>query len=259
MGASVKLIKGKRSLQYCTHSDIESSEEDNENHENTINSTIPTALTDNEDTHFTGDVNIDENGAFEENDETTGDDADTVFEGDDSNSEGVSMTSSSEEAMLKCDGIILSQPLIAEGNCSSSDSEPRHNVIRYTVKEDGYYYMVFSSGDEKVTRFDQINQHLSQTTCHMQGRNPMMVKFDFLKTVYDVTDAKLVCTDATECNFPFRFASSQKIVVSLTASETQSDEVEENFIMESVCQPRTPLYLAFGLTLPILVVSFALI
>jgi len=239
MGASVKLIKGKKSLTYCTYIDIESSEEDDENRRKRLTPAAKGNVTMTS-SGFTQEVDPEENGAFEENDVDTEDNTDAVFEDDESNSDDISSTSSSEEAMLKCEGIIISQPLISEGNCSSNDSEPRHNAIRYTVKEDGYYYVVFSSGDEK-------------------GPNPMMVKFDFLKTVYNVADAELVCANATECSFPFRFASNQKIVVSLAASDNFIDELEETFVMESVCQPRTPLYLAFGLTLPILVISFAFI
>lgn len=156
MGASVKLVKGKKSLTYCTYSDTESSEESIENRKKAFtSSTTPRMLIDSENatmitSDLAEDINSGENGAFEENDAYTEDDTDAAFEENDSNSDDVSSTSSSEEAILKCDGIIISQPLVAESNCSSADSEPRYNAIRYTVKEDGYYYVVFSSGDEKV-------------------------------------------------------------------------------------------------------------
>ena len=57
--------------------------------------------------------------------------------------------SSSEEAMLHCRGVLLSQPLVPENQCSDSTT-PDRNLIRYTIEEDGYYYFIFSSANEKV-------------------------------------------------------------------------------------------------------------
>ncbi len=57
--------------------------------------------------------------------------------------------SSSEEAMLHCKGVILSQPLVPENQCSN-DVSPRYNNIKYTIEEEGYYYFIFSSANEKV-------------------------------------------------------------------------------------------------------------
>ncbi len=57
--------------------------------------------------------------------------------------------SSSEEAMLHCRGVILSQPLVPENQCDTVKSH--YNTIKYTVEEDGYYYFIFSSANEKVS------------------------------------------------------------------------------------------------------------
>ena len=57
--------------------------------------------------------------------------------------------SSSEEAMLHCKGVILSQPLVSDNQCDNIN--PRYNTIKYQVEEDGYYYFIFSSANEKVT------------------------------------------------------------------------------------------------------------
>jgi len=235
LGASVMMVKGKKSLRHCTYSDVESIEEDDD-----IESTTVPSPVENRAINATNlDVNSNKDEAFEEDVENT----DYIDRNDvesDSDSGDISMTSSSEEAMRKCDGIVFSQPIIAEDDCGSNDSEPRLNTIRYTVEENEYYYFVFSSGYEK-------------------GQNAMTVKFDFLKMTYNLEDAELSCTNATECNFPFRFASNQKIIVSLAATENRSNHLNDTFLMQSLCQPRTPLYLAFGLTLPILVCSFAFI
>lgn len=57
--------------------------------------------------------------------------------------------SSSEEAMLHCRGVLLSQPLVPENQCSN-ETNPSRNAIHYTIEEDGYYYFIFSSANEKV-------------------------------------------------------------------------------------------------------------
>ena len=60
--------------------------------------------------------------------------------------------SSSEEMMLQCRGVLLSQPLIPDNQCSDS-SDPKQNMIKYTADEDAYYYFIFSSTNEKVKSF----------------------------------------------------------------------------------------------------------
>lgn len=57
--------------------------------------------------------------------------------------------SSSEEAMLHCRGVLISQPLVPEHTCNNR-TDPTKNLIHYTVEEDGYYYFIFSSANEKV-------------------------------------------------------------------------------------------------------------
>lgn len=68
---------------------------------------------------------------------------------DTSQSNEESSFSSSEEAMLHCNGVLISQPLVPETQCD--DSKFSHNIIQYTVDEDAYYYFIFSSANEKVT------------------------------------------------------------------------------------------------------------
>ena len=68
---------------------------------------------------------------------------------DTSQSNEESSFSSSEEAMLHCKGVILSQPLVPENQCGN-DISPRYNIIKYNIEEEGYYYFIFSSANEKV-------------------------------------------------------------------------------------------------------------
>ena len=58
--------------------------------------------------------------------------------------------SSSEEAMLHCKGVLISQPLVPNGKCKNT-TDPTQNVIAYTVEEDSYYYFIFSSANERVS------------------------------------------------------------------------------------------------------------
>ncbi|KAI9555307.1 hypothetical protein GHT06_017822 [Daphnia sinensis] len=146
--------------------------------------------------------------------------------------------SSSEEAMLHCKGVILSQPLVPENQCSN-DVAPRYNNIKYTVEEEGYYYFIFSSANEKV-------------------RNKLSVKFDLLKTVFNLTEATDVCHNSTSCNFPLSFYSSEKVVVSIPVPNSSvSQDWDRTFVARGVCEPRMPLYLTFVLLVPLFLVFCA--
>ncbi|XP_046436834.1 uncharacterized protein LOC124188322 isoform X2 [Daphnia pulex] len=146
--------------------------------------------------------------------------------------------SSSEEAMLHCKGVILSQPLVPENQCSN-DVSPRYNNIKYTIEEEGYYYFIFSSANEKV-------------------RNKLSVKFDLLKTVFNLTEATDVCHNSTSCNFPLSFYSSEKVVVSIPVPNSSvSQEWDRTFVARGVCEPRMPLYLTFVLLVPLFLVFCA--
>ena len=108
---------------------------------------------------ITEDVDSMEDGAFEMDDaahlnltaDGIADDKGRIdhnHENDTSTSDESSF-SSSEEAMLHCRGVLLSQPLVPENRCTN-ETDPTRNVIKYAVEEDGYYYFIFSSANEKV-------------------------------------------------------------------------------------------------------------
>lgn len=104
-------------------------------------------------------VNSEEDGAYELDEHAVNvtsdgiaDDRGTIDHNhfnDTSLSNEESSFSSSEEAMLHCRGVLLSQPLVPENQCDESFN-PRFNNIKYTIEEDGYYYFIFSSANEKV-------------------------------------------------------------------------------------------------------------
>lgn len=68
---------------------------------------------------------------------------------DTSQSDEESSFSSSEEAMLHCQGVLISQPLVPETQCDDGG----HNTIHYIVDEDAYYYFIYSSANEKVNDY----------------------------------------------------------------------------------------------------------
>lgn len=91
-----------------------------------------------------------------------------------------------------------------------------------------------------------------------QVKNKLTVKFDLLKTVFNVSEATDICYNSTTCHFPLSFYSSEKVVVSLPAPDSNtSQEWDRSFLVQCVCEPRMPLYLAFVLLLPIFLVFCA--
>lgn len=197
----------------------------------------------------TEEVADDEDGAFETDDDapkinvvTDGiaDDRGTIDTNhvNDTSDSLESSFSSSEEAMLHCRGVLLSQPLIPQRQCSRT-TVPTRNTITYEVEESGYYYFIFSSANEKV-------------------RNELTVNFTLEKTVFDVMSATQVCHNATWCNFGLNFASDQKIVVAMPVPADQfSDEWDHTFVARSACEPRTSLYLVFFIILPFSIILCA--
>lgn len=89
----------------------------------------------------------------------------------------------------------------------------------------------------------------------------MTVKFELLKTMFNMSEAVAVCRNTTDCYFPLNFASKQRVIVALPAPEEADDAVSshwnDKYIIQSECDPRTPLYLTFGLSLPVLVILCA--
>lgn len=97
-----------------------------------------------------------ENGAFEDLGEN---DSNSPVETDVSLSEE-SLTSSSEEEFLSCANLILTKPVFPDQNCSDA-SKSKHVLIQYTVEQEGYYFVVFSSSFEQVCAIE--NRYLSAT------------------------------------------------------------------------------------------------
>lgn len=164
---------------------------------------------------------------------------------DRSQSEFWSSFSSSEEALLNCDGLILSLPLNPHRACEphrDSDADfaaaSLANKITYSVPTNGYYFFVFNSENEVQD-------------------NHIRVTFQLQKNVYDVSESVHRCQNATaQCELPLAFFSNQRVVFELPvrANETRWNE---EFLVVSECEPRTAVYLVCVLAVPLLILLFA--
>ncbi|CAH2237970.1 jg7824, partial [Pararge aegeria aegeria] len=162
-----------------------------------------------------------------------------------SNSEFWSSFSSSEEALLECAGLILNLPLTPHSSCrpgvseSQSHTAARANALTYRVPANGYYFFVFNSENEVQ-------------------RNFIRARFDLQKTRYDVARTTLrECRNSTErCDLPLDIFSSQKVVLELPLRNNDS-LWNEQFVIISECEPRTSVYMACVIAVPILILLFA--
>lgn len=161
-----------------------------------------------------------------------------------SNSEFWSSFSSSEEALLNCAGLILNLPLTPHTHCrkdlSDQEIEAAYlaNKITYKVPTNGYYFFVFNSENEVQTNYIRVNFHIE-------------------KTVYDVTNPVAECSNSTEqCAMDLKFFSDEKLVMELPIKDDQ-DLWNQEYVVVSVCEPRTTVYVVCILSVPILVMLFA--
>ncbi|KAJ8708248.1 hypothetical protein PYW07_010373 [Mythimna separata] len=162
-----------------------------------------------------------------------------------SNSEFWSSFSSSEEALLECEGLILNLPLTPHKHCHKGASEAegttaaKANALTYRVPANGYYFFVFNSENEM-----QVNY--------------IRARFDLQKTKYDVARTKLrECTNSTErCDLSLDIFSSQKVVLEVPLRNNDS-LWNEQFVIISECEPRTSVYIACVIAVPILILVFA--
>ncbi|XP_065168171.1 uncharacterized protein [Atheta coriaria] len=161
-----------------------------------------------------------------------------------SNSEFWSSFSSSEEALLNCAGLILNLPLSPHTKCqrslSDQDVETAYlaNRITYKVPTNGYYFFVFNSENEVQTNYIRVHFHIE-------------------KTVYNVTNPISECANSTEqCALDLKFFSDEKLVMELPIKEDQ-DLFNQEYVVVSVCEPRTAIYIFCVILVPILVILFA--
>ncbi|KAG6458418.1 uncharacterized protein LOC115448815 [Manduca sexta] len=162
-----------------------------------------------------------------------------------SNSEFWSSFSSSEEALLECEGLILNLPLTPHKSCNkhATDDETfaaaRVNALTYRVPANGYYFFVFNSENEVQ-------------------RNYIRARFELQKTRYDVARSALrECTNSTaRCDLALDIFSTQKVVLEVPWRDNAS-LWNEQFVIVSECEPRAALYMLCALAVPLTVLALA--
>ncbi|CAH0697442.1 unnamed protein product [Spodoptera exigua] len=161
-----------------------------------------------------------------------------------SNSEFWSSFSSSEEALLECEGLILNLPLTPHRHCFRNASETeafaaaKANALTYRVPANGYYFFVFNSENEVQ-------------------RNYIRARFELQKTRYDVARTALrECKNTTQrCDLPLDIFSTQKVVLEVPLRNNDS-LWNEQFLILSECEPRTSIYIFCVIAVPILILVF---
>ena len=162
---------------------------------------------------------------------------------DRSNSEFWSSFSSSEERLLNCKGLILNLPLTPHRHCTPKHEKEHSaasfaNTVTYRVPMNGYYFFVFNSENEIQPNY-------------------LRVRFDLLKTVYNISNPVHACQNSTsECSLPFRIFSNERTVLELPLSGNDSQWNEE-YVVVSTCEPRTSVYLLCIISVPLLILLFA--
>ncbi|XP_061705572.1 uncharacterized protein LOC133516585 isoform X1 [Cydia pomonella] len=162
-----------------------------------------------------------------------------------SNSEYWSSFSSSEERLLQCDGLILNLPMTPHRSCmknaddAQSATAAKANALTYRVPANGYYFFVFNSENERQKNF-------------------IRAKFDLQKTRYEVAQTALrECRNSTQrCDLLLDIFSSQKVVLEVPLRNNDS-LWNEQFVIVSECEPRTSIYLACVVAVPLLIMIFA--
>ena len=90
--------------------------------------------------------------------------------------------------------------------------------------------------------------------------NKISVQFGLQKSIYNISGAISTCYNSSNCSFPLSFASNERVIIFVHDSEENEDKDEylnRIFSVQSTCEPRTPIYLVFGLSLPLIVILWA--
>lgn len=151
---------------------------------------------------------------------------------DGSNEEHVSSYSSSEEALASCEGVIMTLPLAAYRGCSFKWTD--RNRVVYDIPVTGTYYFVFSSDNEIAD-------------------NNLFFNLTLQRVTYDTKAAEHLCTNTSECSLPLSFWSSQQTLVEVPEDKSWN----KAYVLDTMCQPRVPVFFAFILAAPLLILLCA--
>ena len=87
--------------------------------------------------------------------------------------------------------------------------------------------------------------------------NYVRVKFNLNKTMYNVSNPISSCNNTTsQCAVDLNFMSDEKLVMELPVLEN-ADLGNDEFVVVSQCEPRTFVYVALVIAVPVLVITFA--
>lgn len=151
---------------------------------------------------------------------------------DGSNEEHMSSYSSSEEALASCEGVIMTLSLKSYRGCSSRWTDL--NRVVYDIPVTGTYYFVFSSDNEI-------------------SANNLFFNLTLQRVTYDTKAAARLCANTSECSLPLSFWSSEQTLVEVPEENSWSNA----YVLDTACQPRVPVFFAFILAAPLLILLCA--
>lgn len=151
---------------------------------------------------------------------------------DGSHEEHVSSYSSSEEALASCEGVIMTLPLATYRGCSFRWTD--RNRVVYDIPVTGTYYFVFSSDNEIAD-------------------NNLFFNLTLQRVTYDTKSAEHLCTNTSECSLPLSFWSRQQTLVEVPEEKSWN----RAYVLDTACQPRVPVFFAFILAAPLLILLCA--
>ena len=180
---------------------------------------------------------------------------------DKSNEETHSSWSSSEEALMACEGLIRNvalEPRIA-CNASSPALESIREVHHLRINRTGFYYFIFANENEITDNF-------------------VSAQFNLRKTAFEVENNVMNCTNVTDCSLPLTFLSHEHVVIevpeyqpafnhtetclersllNMASGKPSVEGCDRILIAYSTCQPRKVVYMIFIFLVPIVILFCA--
>ena len=182
---------------------------------------------------------------------------------DKSNEETHSSWSSSEEALMACEGLILNVALEPRIACNANASSPALESIREVhhlrIDRTGFYYFIFANENEITENF-------------------VSAQFNLRKTAFEVENNVMNCTNVTDCSLPLTFLSHEHVVIevpeyqpafnhtetclersllNMASGKPSVEGCDRILIAYSTCQPRKVVYMIFIFLVPIVILFCA--
>lgn len=167
---------------------------------------------------------------------------------DGSNEEPNSSWSSSEEALLACEGVIFMIALDGGTKChqNASEEDLASEMMEQThlVTKTGFYYFIFSNENEITENF-------------------ISSSFEMDKAAFNLNESQVSCINSTLCDLPLTFNSEEHVVLEVPQSTSSTCEYETEGLTsyhecnnvvraESICQPRGAVYCVFFFLAPVI-------